>query len=352
MLLAVYKCADMQVVFDDIGSYPLPTGATREWVEERVGRGKDSRLYRVLQEAMRQKLEAGVDVPTYPQFQDMNQQFLRFILDDGVVEEPYVVMESRARLVEVDAVEPVAREYFYEHGRRMPLRVCITGPLELYLKEFGVSGYVDVYHALARSVDRFVKGAIRDARFSQVKVVSIDEPSIGINPQIMFDEAEIIRALSTAASTAASHGIDVEIHLHSPLHYTLACEASGINVIGVESATNPSYLELIDKKLLEDTDSYLRVGVARTDIFNLTATLNEKYNTNVWREPDKLREVVTEMETPGLIAERLTKAHSVFGERIRYAGPDCGLGAWPSQELAQGLLANTRRGIDKFLESI
>ena len=51
---------------------------------------------------------------------------------------------------------------------------------------------------------------------------------------------------------ASKWGADVEIHLHSPLYYNLACETPTINVIGVESAGTPSYLELIDKKVLEE----------------------------------------------------------------------------------------------------
>ena len=55
------------------------------------------------------------------------------------------------------------------------------------------------------------------------------------------------------------------------------------------------------------------------------------------------------METPGTIAKRLQKAYSIFGGRIKYAGPDCGLGSWPSQELAFSLLKNTGIGIKEFM---
>jgi len=337
----------MQILFDDIGSYPPPDGFEGGWVEEAVD--KDwAGLCIILHEVMRQKIEAGVDVPTYPQFQDMNQQFLNVINDPSKVDESYLVSEKDARIVEVYAIEPFARDYREKHGVQMPLRICVTGPLELYLKEFGATEYVDVYQLLARSINRFIRRAIEDVRFSNVKVVSIDEPSLGISPQVMFNEDTIIEALSTAAQSARSHNIDVEIHLHSPLHYKLACQTDNINVIGVESAANPSYLELIDKNVLEKTDSFLRTGIARTDIFNLTAALNEKYDINVWKEPSRMKEVVTKMETPGVIEKRLLRAYNVFGERIRYAGPDCGLGAWPTQEMAELLLRNTRRGLDRF----
>ena len=164
----------------------------------------------------------------------------------------------------------------------------------------------------------------------------------------MLNDEDIIKALTTAGDSAHRHGIDTEIHLHSPLNYRLVCQVPSINVIGVESAASPSYLELIDRADLLESDTFLRVGVARTDIFGLTAVLNEKYNTNVWKETDKLTEVLTHMETPEVIAGRLASACGMFGDAIKYAGPDCGLGSWPSQGLAQGLLSNTAKGIEMF----
>jgi 5-methyltetrahydropteroyltriglutamate--homocysteine methyltransferase len=116
-------------------------------------------------------------------------------------------------------------------------------------------------------------------------------------------------------------------------------------VIGVESAGHPSYLDLIDKKVLEDSDSFLRVGVARTDISNLVSVLNDKYNTNVWRDAVRLKEIVNELETPEVIRKRFEKAYSMFGDRIKYVGPDCGLGSWPSQEIAFQLLQNVTAGV-------
>ena len=49
-----------------------------------------------------------------------------------------------------------------------------------------------------------------------------------------------------------------------------------------------------------------------------------------------------------IVKKRLDKAYSEFGERIKYAGPDCGLGTWPSQRSAFILLKNTGRGIKEF----
>ncbi len=340
---------DFMILFDDIGSYPLPRDVSRDWVAQAVLKN-DPKLATIQRDAMRQKIEAGVEVPTYPQFQDMNQQFLRIINDESMTEEPLLVKKDKARIMELDPLEEVGAEYYKKYGKKLNVRVCVTGPLELYLKQFGGTAYVDVLHTFAASIDRFISNSIDNAKNITIKTISIDEPSIGINPQIMFNTNDLVQALEISAKTAGAHKIDTEIHLHSPLHYKLICEVPSINIIGVESAANPSYLDLIYKKDLEDYDKFIRAGVARTDIFGMAAVLNEKYNTNVWKEPSRLSEILTHMETPEIIEKRLEKAYSVFGERIKYAGPDCGLGSWPSQELAFGLLRNTGIGIKEFIQ--
>lgn len=334
------------VIFDDIGSYPLPQGVTKEWVQKAFSKHSErEKLFQIINAAFQQKVDAGVEAPTYPQYQDMNEQFLSVIRDPENTEEPFKVKEKAARIVELEAVQPAAQMYMQSHGEKQNTRICVTGPLEMYLKEFGGTEYTDILYLLAESVDRFLKNSIDNSGYLNISVVSIDEPSIGINPQIMFNDDELIQALKIATRSAHRKGIDVQIHLHSPLHYKLACDTSQINVIGVESAGHPSYLDLIDKKVLDESDSFLRVGIARTDISNLVSVLNDKHGTNVWKDASRLQEIVNELETPAVISKRLEKAYSIFGERIKYVGPDCGLGSWPSQQIASQLLQNVAAGI-------
>jgi 5-methyltetrahydropteroyltriglutamate--homocysteine methyltransferase len=126
------------VLFDDIGSYPLPAGIKKEWVSIAV-KNKDPKLISILRDSMQQKIDAGVDVPTYPQFQDMNQQFLGIINDESAQEEPLVVRKEKARIMELEAIEEVGAEYYRKNGRKLNVRVCVTGPVELYLKQFGAT---------------------------------------------------------------------------------------------------------------------------------------------------------------------------------------------------------------------
>ncbi len=338
------------MIFDDIGSYPLPEGIDKEFIASAI-KQNPSKLTKIIKDAMWQKIQAGVEIPTYPQFQDMNQQFLEIINDESKTEEPFIVSREHARIKEIEVIEEVGAEYYEKTGNKLKVRVCVTGPLELYLKQFGSTAYKDILNAFAVSIDRFINNSVEGAENLQISTVSIDEPSIGINPQVMFEESDLIEALTTATQSAFSHNIDTQIHLHSPLQYKLVCKVPHISIIGVESAANPSYLDLIDNKDLKTYDKFLRVGIARTDIYNMAAILNEKYGINIWKQPEKLEEITTQMETPEIIEKRLNKVYSMFGDRIKYAGPDCGLGSWPTQELAFKLLKNTGIGIKNFLKN-
>jgi len=341
-----------EIIFDDIGSYPLPDGISKEWVQNAFKtRAEDEKLFTVINDAFQQKIDAGVDVPTYPQYQDVFM-FLKVIRDPDCCDNPFEVKLECARIDELEAIEKVAKAYKEQFGETLKVRICVTGPTELYLREFGGTQYADIYSLFAKSVSKFVRNSMKSAKNFKITTVSIDEPSIGLNPELAFDENDIISALTDASKSGSKLGADVEIHLHSPLYYNFACETPTINVIGVESASKPSYLELIDKEVLESTDSFLRLGIVRTDIFTLAGVLNEKHCMNVWKDQQYLSEIVTELETPAIITKRLKLAYGCFGNLIKYAGPDCGLGSWPNQRIAFALLCNVAQGIRDFRESL
>ena len=359
------KRAIARAIFDDVGSYPLPEGTTKEWVTETFAKlavepereiefepepdSYKNRLYEIIRDAMWQKLNAGVDVPNYPQFQNMIAQFIVPILDDDRTEAPLLIKEEEAKIVEMDALEQMAMAYREKRGEKLKLRICVTGPIELYYNQFPPPVYIDVLSNLAKSVGRFVKHTIEEARGNQnyeVQCATIDEPSIGLDPRI--EEEGIITALELASEYAFQKGVDTQIHLHSPLFYETVCEVNGINVIGLESAANPSLLSLIDKKQLEEHDKFLRIGVSRTDILSMAAEYDEIHGTSAFKDKGVLETVVNEYNSPEKVKKRLEKAYSFFGERIKYAGPDCGLGPFPNQELAYLVLKNTDAVIKGF----
>ena len=303
----------------------------------------------MVREAFQKKIDVGVHVPTYPQFRDMIGQFLDIIKDEKNCYEPYVLKEENAKILELEIIDEVAKQYRKETGETLEVRVCISGPTDLYLQAFGATGYVDAYHILALDIEDFIKQAFATAKNFKIKIIAFDDPSLGINDRIQFSDADIVSALTVASTYARKQGADVEIHLHSPLKYKLVCETP-INVIGFEYAATPSYLNLLNKKVLEDSDIYIRLGVSRTDISSLIGIVNETYGINAWKEKEYMQKIVTDLETPEVVKKRLETGYSVLGDRIKYASPDCGLAFWPDQELAFKLLENTAKGVNKFNE--
>lgn len=338
-----------KIIFNDGGSLPLPQGVTREWVKAAAeNRNEDDKLFPLIQEAFLKKIELGVHVPTYPQFRDMIGQFLDIMKDEKKCYEPYIVKEEHAKILELEIIDEVAKLYREEHGGPSPdIRICVAGPTDLYMQAFGETAFRDVYHYLAMDVDRFIQQAFKTVKHCRIALVALDEPSLGMNNRIQFFDPDIVSALTVASSYARQQGADVEIHLHSPLKYDLVCETP-INVIGFEYAATPSYLELLDRNVLEASNTYVRPGVARTDISSLIGIINEEYGVNAWKEPAYMQKIVTEMETPGVIRKRLEKVCAELGDRVKYAGPDCGLAFWPDRELAFKLLENTAQGINAF----
>lgn len=313
------------IFYDDIGSFPLPRGVktaglSREGYLDLVG------------SVLAIKRRAGVECPTYPQLRDMIRMFMDEIENPDLADSPYLIKTEHALIRELEAVRT---------GETV--RVCVTGPLELYLSAFGATAYSDILYNLAESVARFQEKAVDMGKMS---VASIDEPSLGMNSNIVFSEDEIIEALEIASRPC--RGMDCEVHLHSPLYAEICARVSGINIVGIESASHPDYLGLIDKKMLEETDSFIRAGIARTDILSMSAQLNERLGINLWQDMPRLEREIMEMESPAVMKKRLEKAYGRFGERLRSTGPDCGLGSWPSQDLAARLLENCASAVREF----
>lgn len=313
------------IFFDDIGSYPLPRGVRLD------GLSRDQYL-QLVGDILAQKVCAGVEIPTYPQLRDMIHMFMDPIQDPEKTESPFLIKREEAKILELEAVPP---------GQRV--RVCVTGPVELYLSAFAATAYTDILYVLAESVARFLEGAKAEGKMA---VASLDEPSLGLSSNIVFSEDEIQEALEIASRPCRD--MDCEVHLHSPLYAGLCARVPGINILGVESAAHPDYLKLIERDLLEDTGTYIRAGIARTDILSLSAQLNDKYGVNLWDDLPRLEQEILSSESARVMKGRLEQAYHQFGDRLIATGPDCGLGSWPSQELAKKVLGNCAAAVNSF----
>lgn len=307
------------MIFDEIGSFPLPEGITRDWVKSNL----TSKEYaEMVKRTFLMKLKAGVDLPNYPQFRDMNEMFLGLIKNPDYQEDVYFIKKEYARIREVEAILEMNVE---------KMRVCITGPFELYYREFGPVIYDDALEKISLSISRFIENLDENI----VKCVSLDEPSLGTNPELQPTQEQLELAYEKIKFSG-----DVQIHLHSPLYYTEILDIETINVIGIESARDEKAMDFVDVEDLESSDKYIRVGVARSDIDGIVAEYNAKTGKNAWNDSEEIIKAIDYIESPEVIRRRIMKAKKLFGERLKYIGPDCGLFSFPSQDHAVKLLEN------------
>ena len=333
----------MDTLVDDVGSFPLPHPVDRKLFNEAYVRareaiieGKDLRkdeflfngFYRVIVDSFKKKFDAGLDVVNYPQHYDMHLQFSDVIhkaMDKGT----YVVNERQAIIPEVHVINYEAKRICEEAGKKVLLRVCVTGPMELYLKEVGTTAYKDVLLMFAETVKRFAKNAVLNSKCVKTEVVSLDEPSFGFQ-DISADEDTILNVLEKAFDF---NGVIKQIHLHSSSRVANILDVKNLDVLSFEYAASPKNIEAVSRKMLERADKQIRIGVSRTDINSITAELYEKGITKPHAEQF--------VESEATIRKRFVTAKEKYGDRMTFTGPDCGLGGWPTQEAAQLLLRRT-----------
>ncbi len=327
-----------EIISDDIGSFPLPEGVKRDGLE-----GEE--FEEVVRGIMQRKISTGIQRPNYPQVKDMISQFFSSIEESQDGGEAWLIEKERAKIPEIKIIDDVAKEYYEKNSRPLELRVCVTGPLELYLEKVSNQVQGDLLMNLAESVSRFVENSLVDKEYMKTRTVSIDEPSLGLNPNIVAEQEDLVKALDLAVSPAK--GLDIQVHLHAPNSADLIYETENVGIIGIETAEEPKFLEDIDKDDLEQHDKFLRVGIARSNIFGIAADYKEGNGVDVWKEKD-FAAMVNEMENVNIMKKRLENSLKVFDDRIKYAGPDCGLSAWPSQDSAELLLRNAAMVVEEF----
>jgi 5-methyltetrahydropteroyltriglutamate--homocysteine methyltransferase len=333
----------MDTIVDDIGSFPLPAGVNRETfnkayqlAREAIADGRDVRkddflrknFCQVTLDSFKKKLVSGLDVVNYPQQYDGISQ-VSDAIHEAMANGSFLVEEKQAFLPEVHLINEEAKALSEEFGKRIPLRVSMFGPLELYLREVGTTPYSDVLESFAETIRRFAKNSILNSKHVKTEVVSIDEPSFGF--QNIAAGSDVNREVLEKAFDF--QGAVRQIHLHASSRLPDLLEVKNIDVLSFEYAASPKNIESISKKILEDADKQIRVGVSRTDIDSIMAELYEK-----GVEKPTAEQLV---EGEATIKKRYVAAKEKYGERMTFTGPDCGLGSWPSQEAAQLLLKRT-----------
>ncbi len=320
-------------------------------------------------QAFLDKLNAGIEVPNYPQFRDMNSMFLSMI--DGIekIKEGYVEFEKlslkRERgngvIPEVEVIRRKARELSAELGTPLKIKICITGPytlssLFLYRNE-------ETFLKLAEVLAKIVEINTFSDKHCKTEIVSLDEPTFGFIDDPLLDYGSPGREKLRKAWDKIFHAAQVKdaktcMHLHNTLN-KLFWEVDSLQIL--ESHVNDDlYRNKTVKKKLEEKDKFLKASICITDFDQLIALYAEchsagklnqleldTYVAEAWKNIrlGKLDPTIFLEETETM-RKRLRNVIQLFGEeRVSYAGPECGLRSFPSYDCAIEYLQRTANAV-------
>ncbi|RLG48044.1 MAG: hypothetical protein DRN90_03375 [Thermoproteota archaeon] len=359
----------------DVGSLPF-SGDFDKFIEGSRSRpGSESWSYfgKKIVEGFMLKVRAGIDVPNFPQFRDMMEMFLGVL--DGVQksEEGYIVVgpirvqSDKLILPEVEAIRRNVSVLYEKLGEPIRLKVCITGPYTLstvFSREIDRSWLIE---QLGNALAKIAEENVFRMEKIRVEMVSMDEPVLGLIDDPLLDYGSrtrdvLLKAWEKIFSNCKSRGALTCIHLHSTSN-KIFWELKSLDVIE-SHVDDPIYNSSRVKSLLEERDMFLKASIARTDFDALIrkglrelsgkgVTIEERMG-EIWKGIQKSKiDPVQFLEDVDLLAHRLTEVVNLFGcDRVKYAGPECGLRSLPSDKCAFECLRRSAEAVRTVNESL
>jgi 5-methyltetrahydropteroyltriglutamate--homocysteine methyltransferase len=335
------------IVYDDVGSFPLP-----EYIEQ----NKFDQFYWVAYNGLinnisifdhkgiynyfihpflhsfQLKLNAGVEIINYPQLMDMYSQFLVPI--EKYEEEPHLIQPKKAIMPELIVLDHFAKDYYDRMNKPIEIKVCITGPIELYIKKVGFTIYEDLALNFAKSINSFLKNSIKNTQYQKISIIAIDEPSFGYIDIFNIEDDDLITIFDKSLE-----GLNImsQIHLHTLDKYSIPLKAKNISALTCEYASNNK--NVIPKKELESYDKFMRVGITRTNINSIMAERLDMGAT--YDELRSFEGVMNLIDSKERIKKNLNDAMKHYGDRLKFVGPDCGLKGWHPPAVAYEVLKRT-----------
>jgi len=302
------------------------------------------------------KVEAGIDLPNFPQYRDVNQMFFDVIEGIGKIDEGYIetavltLKEGKSAIPEVSAIKNSSQEIYEKLGGPFKLRVCIIGPYTMA----SLFAYKDknTVTRLGSVLAQMVETNVFNSKHGSVVLVSVEEPVFGFIDDPLLDRGSegrenLLRAWESIMNKVRAKGVQTCLHLHNTSD-ELFWETKNLNII--ESHVNDSFYQAKrTRERLESTDKFLKASIAVTDFDqlirnNIIATSTQKLNeininekiAETWKNLTKKQiDPTIFVENAELMKERLVKIFERFGEnRVPYAGPECGLRSFPTYESA------------------
>lgn len=344
----------------DVGSLPFAGDLKRFW-EGALHYGRivdDSTVFfeQKIVNSFLDKAHAGINVPNYPQYRDMNQMFLDTIEGISKVNGGYVetgvltVKDGQGVIPEVLAIKNRSQEISENLGAPFKLRVSITGPYTL--STFFAYKEKSIFSKLGNVLSQIVDSNVFKNKHGGVSLVTLDEPVLGFIDDPLLDKGSearenLLKACESVMQKIVSKGAQSCLHLHSTRD-ELFWEVKSLKII--ETPVNDSFYQAKrTKEQLESTDKFLNASIGATDFDQLIranilftarqklseTSMNEKI-AEAWKNLRSGRiDPSIFLEDVELMRERLVKTIEKFGaKRVVYAGPECGLWSFPTYESA------------------
>jgi len=312
------------------------------------------------------KLRAGVDVPNYPQFRDMNEMFFRLMR--GIEKAGGALYAAGsikpilgASIPEVDVIRRESAKVRELSGcERMRLKICVTGPYTL--ASFFQAKTAGLYRELGHTLSDILEASLFKTRYAEVAHVCVDEPVLGFmnDPLLDFgsDGREALRAAwDEVCRTASVRGMETSMHLHNTSE-NLFWEVEHLESVG-SHVGDPIYTSDSTRQWLEEKDKNIWAAMGVTQFDNL---IHMHYHAEGYEGemPEKIAETWTGikkgaidpyifLEDQGVMEKRLSKIIECFGaERVTYASPECGLNSFPEYSVAVECLRRSAAAIKKL----
>lgn len=303
------------------------------------------------------KIKSGISVPNYPQFRDMNEMFLNCMTGIDKTKEGYRVVDRvsliplRSVVPEVAVIREKAREIFETTGGFFNVKICVTGPYTLasLFKDRGSQLFIELGEIISKIVD----SNIFNSKFGKVDLVSVDEPIFGIIDDPLLDygysgREDLLKAWENIFRKIKLKNSKSIIHLHNTSN-DLFWQVKSLDIIE-SHVSDTLYSSLRTKEYLEKSDKFLKASICVTNFDSLIKNIETSRGVideaeisqriaDTWTNIRKGSvDPIFLLESKDILLDRLRRMKYQYGERVSYAGPECGLSSFPTFDSAMECL--------------
>ena len=316
------------------------------------------------------KVEAGIDVPNYPQFRDMSKMFLATMEGVERVKGGYIetkipsVTENRSHIPELMAIKRNSQMIREKKGEPFQVKVCVTGPYTL--SSLFIHRDNEIFGRLGNTILQIVENNIFSGKHGSASLVEVDEPVFGMLDDPLIDygskgRENLRKAWETIFHKVKSKNVQALLHLHNTAD-ELFWEVKSLNIID-SHVDDPVYQMKKTKEQLEATDKFLKASISIADFDTLIKkriietsrqkmtelAINERI-AEAWTGINSQKtDPEIFLENVDLMKKRWVEMVGRFGvERVPYAGPECGLKGFPTYNCALEYLRRVASAVKTF----